>query len=107
MTVDIEVVLLEELNCCACGIRFGMAQNLYERRYGDNKTFYCPNGHAQSFVAPPKERDVELDELRAALVQAQNELRETKDELARQVAHGEQLAASRRPLLKRPQGRPA
>lgn len=87
-------LVLEEINCARCGIRFGVSLPLLERRRNDHDTFYCPNGHGNVFPMPVKPRDDELEDLRV-------ELRETKDALARERADYQQLAASRRPLLRR------
>ncbi len=35
--------------CCACGIEFAMPAGLQASRKQDQKEFYCPNGHPQSY----------------------------------------------------------
>lgn len=37
--------------CCNCGVIFGMTDYYYNQRREDHKTFYCPNGHGQSYTA--------------------------------------------------------
>lgn len=36
--------------CCACGVLFGMTKELHDQRYRDKSSFYCPNGHSQSYM---------------------------------------------------------
>jgi hypothetical protein len=93
-------LVLEDINCCACGVRFGMSKPLYDARRRDNKYFYCPNGHAQYYGKPPKPRDEELEDLRADLATAKVELKETKESLGKALAAYDQIAESRRPLFR-------
>lgn len=41
---------LEELDCPTCGIKIGVQKTLADRRRKDGKDFWCPSGHAMSFV---------------------------------------------------------
>ncbi len=46
--------------CCACGTAFAMEETLYRnllRRKGE--TFFCPNGHPQSYTGEPIEKKYE------------------------------------------------
>jgi hypothetical protein len=43
----------ETLECCRCGIPFSFPTVAHRRR--DHDTFYCPNGHAQSFKGESEE----------------------------------------------------
>lgn len=101
MTNDIEVVILDEVNCAACGIRFGIAQPLMERRRKDGKYFYCPNGHSNFFPPKPKPRDEEVEDLKERLESIQRDLRQARDELATARAWADQIAEARRPLFRR------
>lgn len=105
MTDNIEVVLIEEINCCSCGIRFGIAQVLLERRRKDFEGFCCPNGHWQSFKKPPVPRDEQIENLKSELKTTKKSLREAKDELAKRQAWIDQLETSRRPLFRFPRRR--
>ena len=41
---------LDLIDCCSCGIRFGVPTQLNQNRI-DNKDFwYCPNGHSQHYT---------------------------------------------------------
>lgn len=43
-TLEVKVIL-----CCSCGVPFAMTSDMERRRREDNKPFYCPNGHPQSY----------------------------------------------------------
>lgn len=52
-----EVELLVKLvieECCNCGVVFAMTRELRDRRQGDKQSFYCPNGHGQSYTGKSK-----------------------------------------------------
>ena len=51
----------EIIQCCNCGIDMVMAADYVERRRKDGETFYCLNGHPQSF------RQTETDRLKEQL----------------------------------------
>lgn len=38
-----------EIECCNCGLLFGVSPNYLENLKKSKKLFYCPNGHGQSF----------------------------------------------------------
>lgn len=42
---------MKTTNCYSCGISFGMPDDYYDYRLQDHRTFWCPNGHSQSFLA--------------------------------------------------------
>lgn len=42
--------VLFALNCCRCGIEFAMPDAYDTKRREDHGTFYCPNGHPQSYT---------------------------------------------------------
>jgi hypothetical protein len=37
------------MSCCNCGIEFGVPDDWDSERREDHKSFYCPNGHPQSY----------------------------------------------------------
>lgn len=94
--LDFDQLVLEETTCCLCGIRFGVIKPLMELRRKDYETFYCPNGHGQHFVRPPVPRDEELENTRLTLAQANTDVRESKDEIARLTAELDQFRAGLR-----------
>lgn len=44
--------------CCNtdCLVPFGLSREMYEARRKDRRTFYCPNGHGQHYVAESEEQ---------------------------------------------------
>lgn len=51
-------------DCCNCGVGFALTAELRERKLKDKTTFYCPNGHPQSYVGQSdaaKIRELERD----------------------------------------------
>ena len=57
--------------CCSCGMTFGVPSDFDVRRRRDGKSFYCPNGHSQSYrgesdAAKIKRLEREAAEERAA-----------------------------------------
>lgn len=52
--------------CCSCGVLFAMVEDFYDHRRADHKSFYCPNGHGQSYTGKTdaqKLKDAEAREL--------------------------------------------
>lgn len=49
-TFEIGVTLVVE-ECCNCHVAFAMTQELKARKQDTHQTFYCPNGHGQSYLA--------------------------------------------------------
>jgi len=41
---------VETICCCVCGVQFGMPESLMGKRRDDGQSFWCPNGHPQSFT---------------------------------------------------------
>ena len=39
-----------EIECCNCGIIWGVSSVLNKNWLEMKKTFYCPNGHPQSYI---------------------------------------------------------
>ncbi|MGD9100035.1 MAG: hypothetical protein PVF45_06110 [Anaerolineae bacterium] len=79
------------INCAACGVAFGMPDNLYQKRKEDGRDFCCPNGHNLFF------RESENDKLRKRIAELEREvsywrrdykyLRGRHDELVDQVRY--------------------
>lgn len=73
--VDIALKLYTQ-TCCNCGIHFGVPDDFDDRRRSDHQTFYCPSGHAQSYVGKTEAEKLkqELATRTAALVEAERRL---------------------------------
>lgn len=41
--------IINPLACADCGMPFGIDKEFEDRRREDHRTFYCPNGHPQSY----------------------------------------------------------
>jgi hypothetical protein len=41
---------MEITTCCVCGVQFGMPAYLDKKLRETHKSFYCPNGHSQSYT---------------------------------------------------------
>lgn len=78
--------------CCDCGVIFGMADYFRAQRKRDQKSFYCPNGHAMSYT------ESEADELKRRLSQTQEALAVRDGELATNLREQHRLERSIRGL---------
>lgn len=45
-----QVVSIVTEECCSCGVIFGMTSQLRSQRLDDHRSFWCPNGHVQTYV---------------------------------------------------------
>lgn len=92
-TVTVLVVLEEMGACPTCGTHFAAESHFKLNRLDDHKAFYCPNGHAQSFVG-----ESEATRLGKQL-EREKRLREAAEDLARvRAAETEKLRRSRQQL---------
>lgn len=77
MDVPMELIL-----CAHCGMPFAMSRDKKERLRKCHNTFYCPDGHAQSFVGKTEE-----ERLREKVKELEDVERKRKaDEFARRLA---------------------
>ena len=68
--------------CCNCGMQFAMPQDYQANRRTYGQTFYCPNGHAQSYSKTRLQQALEeAARERAAKDQLAAQLRDTKQKL--------------------------
>jgi hypothetical protein len=47
---------MEDFNCCSCGVRIYVDDRYYAVLKREKKTFYCINGHSQSFTESDTDR---------------------------------------------------
>lgn len=66
-------VKLDTIECCNCGVIFAMPTELNDKYHRKGGSFYCPNGHGQSYT---KTREMKL---RHRLDQTEAQLERTKD----------------------------
>lgn len=60
--------------CCNCGVTFWMTCGMQKKFKDDKSTFYCPNGHGQSYRQSTAEKkfDLQKAELENRLKNAEN-----------------------------------
>lgn len=68
-------VKLYTMECCSCGIIFGVPDDYDNRRRQDKRLFYCPSGHPQSYTKS------DADKLREQLAEEQRKLSSAQFEL--------------------------
>lgn len=85
-----EPVTFEREDCCSCGVTFFIPADLRARRKKDASSFYCPNGHGQSYSRS------EADMLRAKIKEweAYAASQTKRKEWAEQAANQERERAS-------------
>lgn len=76
------------IDCCDCGMTFGMPQEFNRNRLDDGKSFYCPRGHKQFYT------ETTTQKLRKQL-ESEKQQREWADSRAR-AARDQADAAERR-----------
>lgn len=80
------------IDCCACGMLFGVPRDLDKRNREDpGRSFYCPSGHGQHYTGP-----TEADRLRRELemVERQRDWAETARQAARDQAERAERSAA-------------
>lgn len=78
-------------DCCVCGVVFAVGKKFDQRRQEDKQTFYCPNGHGQSYKGPTAEQQA-----KAARKEAEKYKRMYQSADARASAAYDQAAAAER-----------
>jgi hypothetical protein len=69
--------------CCVCGIYFAMPEELYNSRRRDGRSFYCPNGHAQSYTENDATR---LAKMRAQLAEKEASIQQMQGWVDKAIA---------------------
>lgn len=49
-------LVLTTMNCCICGVVFAMPEHMRARAQENGNSFYCPNGHSQSYSESESDR---------------------------------------------------
>lgn len=76
-TVTVQrVVNLKTTECYKCGVIFGMPEEMFGYRLNDHQSFFCPNGHCQSFIGKS-----EAEKLRERLEAEQRKLANAQFEI--------------------------
>lgn len=99
------MAFLEQCQCCHCGVFFGIEAGHYKCLVRDKTSFFCPNGHKQSFT------ENEADRLRRERDRLQQQVAERDDEITKLAEQSQRadkavkVATARiRKLQKRAQG---
>lgn len=70
---------LEPIECCNCGVIFGMPPQWIANRKETKDIFYCPNGHGQSYTESTADHlRKQLEEEKKKLANSQFELMAAK-----------------------------
>lgn len=74
--------------CYKCGIEFHVATNWNANRIEDKNSFFCPNGHSQSYVGKTDreklaEKEAELAKVRSALYAERDDKEKAQAKLSR------------------------
>lgn len=94
MTAYVDNVEFTTMQCCNCHLSFGVTSRFEKDRRKDHKTFYCPQGHAQSYRAGADEETRLRNELNR-----QQELREAEQaRLQRVEAERDQIAKAHKKM---------
>ena len=94
-TETVQVTYITE-TCCSCGVEFAMTQSFFAERQSDKDSFYCPNGHSQSYTGESYRK--QIARLEAEKIALQSRIASTKAEAASEIAKAQ--AATKR-MVKR------
>jgi len=70
--------------CSNCGILYAMAEEFQKERLADKRTFYCPNGHSQTYTGKSEAQKLreQLDEERRRRQSAEQRVAMWQDDYA-------------------------
>lgn len=85
-------------DCCVCGCLFGLPEQMNQEAIRTGRSFFCPNGHSQSYTRTTK---AELEEAKAKLGRMKKSL--ALAERLEQEAREQQRAAERKAAAARGQ----
>ncbi len=73
------MAFMEQVQCCKCGVWFGIEAEFHKNLRRDKGTFYCTNGHGQSYC------ENEADKLRRERDRLQQQLACKNDKIIEQA----------------------
>jgi len=73
-------------SCCVCDVDFAMTDHMTAQRQRDGKSFYCPNGHSQSYTETDATRLKKAQEALARARAAQVHLADQRDAAERSAS---------------------
>lgn len=82
ITQVIEITVIE---CCTCGISFGMPESFRAKRRKDHEGFYCPSGHWQHYTGDNTEERLrkQLEDEQSKLANVQFEMMAAEKKIKR------------------------
>ena len=83
------------ITCYKCGIAFGVPSHWMSKRLEDQQSFWCPNGHEQSYTVST------ADKLRAQLEKCTRELQQSQNREAAAADALRKSEAAKKRLSKR------
>ena len=79
-------------NCCACGVSFLMPVTLNRSLRNTKASFYCPNGHGQSYTRSTADKmREENNRMKQRLAQKDDEIKKKQQDAERQKRRAENL----------------
>lgn len=93
-----KVLRFEQENCCSCGITFFVPESLQQEALTRKRSFWCPNGHSQSYTTSEADR---LRKELAAARQREETVKAQRDEANRLASLQTDLRRSAEGSLKR------
>lgn len=83
MEVSISTILTFSIEeCCACGIRFGIPSQIQLNLRESHKSFYCPNGHSQSYTGESQSEKLQRELKRKELANVVRDKLNAQSEVA-------------------------
>lgn len=77
------------ITCANCNVAFCITQDMKNRLQKCHNNFYCPNGHANAYLA-----ETEEEKLRKQLNYKNNEIHLQQEEIARLIVEQEKMKKS-------------
>lgn len=72
-----QTVIFETIVCCECKVPFMVTSDHRKRLVEDKTTFFCPNGHRQSYCK--NNCDIEKEKLNAEIAKAKKQLESVRE----------------------------
>lgn len=94
-----QTVIFETIVCCECKVPFMVTSNHRKRLVEDKTTFFCPNGHRQSYCK--NNCDIEKEKLNAEIAKTKKQLESVRELNSSLLDDREELKQTVRELRKK------
>lgn len=91
-----QTLYFETTDCCVCGLTFALPHYLNKKRLEDHKSFYCPNGHSQTYVG-----ETEVEKLQKQLAERDRAVQFERNRAERMTAELAKKARAEKHLKRR------